>query len=252
MSRLKTVNNKLYLVLGCVHLPYHSKKAFRAMCRMVEDLDLHGIILNGDCFDLNSITRHNRGFKNKGGLTLESEYAKCVKPLKMLHDAAGDVKEKHFLYGNHEKWWYSWAGSTEVSKLGDISHLEPWKNQLEKYGYIPQFNYETASIELGNLLVYHGFTVGQTAAKSALQKMNRSIFFNHTHRQSSHVTGENRAYNGGMMIDKDSPAFDYCTVETKQDWSIAFSLVTVAPNGAFHVDTKTYDKGFFHNGVYYK
>ena len=81
----------------------------------------------------------------------------------------------------------------------------------------------------------------------------KSVLFYHTHRISSLVESNIAAYNGGNMIDKHHPAFNYASKAMKESWNNGFNVINIDKDGYFHMNQViVYNNSFYFGDRVYK
>jgi hypothetical protein len=247
---------KLHVVMGCMHMPFHNRRMFDSILKFLyENRDYIGsLTLNGDILDMHSISRHNKGKITIPGLTLESEYQQTNRELDKIDEALGNKNiRKHYLYGNHEMWYYSYMQEVDHSKLGQGVILSPNKACLfEERGYEVQTDYKNAYVMLGDIEVIHGDYVNVNASKRHLDVMKRNVIFVHTHRIGSHAEESIAAYNIGWCGQKDERVFGYMTRIQKENWRNGFNVVMVDSDNISHANQIEYiNNKFSFDGRFY-
>lgn len=243
---------KTYVVMGCLHMPYHNKRMFDAALKLISDLraygKLNGLILNGDILDMNSISHHGKNKVGVPGMTLDREYQMARHEFDKLDKAAGPC-EKVYMYGNHEMWYYTFMQDPNNFKLGEGAVMSPEEGLgLRRRGYKVYRDYKTAYHMLGDLEVIHGDYVSVHAAHTHVQKMKRNVMFAHTHRMGSYVEGKLQGYNIGWGGDSTAPVFNYMSRVMKETWRNGFAVVTVDEQGFSHVTQITWTNDSFYFG----
>jgi hypothetical protein len=242
-----------WVVIGCLHLPFHHKDAWNAALNLISDIRPTGFIGNGDMSDMHSISRHNKGRITIPGLTLEEEYRLSNIEIDRLDQALGNV-EKHWLYGNHEMWYYDYMANSDNHKLGQGVVKSPMEAlRLKERGYQVQTNYKVAHVIIGDSEVHHGTYVNKHAANKHAESMRRSNIFNHTHRTGSYLESNIFSYNIGWMGDKTAPVFGYMDRIQKETWTTGLAVVTVDECNISHVEQVTWKNNrFVYGGKMYK
>lgn len=224
----------LWVIVGCVHRPFHDKKLWSALLSFIHDNKsrIEGIILNGDYLDLRSLSSHSDYIPP--GIDLGKEYSDGKKGILEIKQALGkryNKVKKVYHYGNHEERFT--RDKSTLSKYGD-SLLSP----EEALGLIEdnwqiQTDWKEGYTKIGNnLSVFHGIYFGKNAAKSHLDAIpNESCIFNHTHRLQSYTHGENTAYNTGWFGDINSEGFKYASRQNKNSWRQGFATVYLDKEG---------------------
>lgn len=241
-DRLSESNNNIntpgtYWVTGCAHAPFHNKRMYESTFNFLDkEVELSGIILNGDILDMHSISRHNKGKVAIKGVTLDWEYAEANKFLNEIQDLGHNNIIRHYLYGNHEKWHSTALSNVDISKYGKalLSPLEALK--LADRGYYVQETYETAHVNIGkHLEINHGEFFNVHCAKKTIDTYRKSVLFNHSHRFQIYTEGLIGGFNMGWGGDVNSPVFNYATRAMKNSWVNASALVTLDKEGGFYV-----------------
>lgn len=249
---------KSWIVIGCIHFPFHNKPFWNATLKLIEYLvsenKLAGIILNGDVIDAHSLSRHNKGKITIPGLTMSEEYRLTNIELDRLDRILTSDVQKHYLYGNHEMWYSQYMSETDSHKLGtDVVKSPKEALRLAERGFIVQENYKTAHVILGDTEVHHGTYVNKHAAAKHGETMRRSNVFNHTHRTGSYLEGNMYSYNLGWMGDKDQPVFSYMDRIQKETWTNGFGKIDIDSDNISHVQQITWKNNkFIYNGKVYK
>jgi hypothetical protein len=247
-------STKNYLVLGCIHFPFHNKDFWSALLKLVAEQDFTGIVLAGDIIDNHSISRHNKGKITIPGLTLEEEYALTNRELDRLDVVINNrLIEKHYFYGNHEMWYYDYMSQSDNHKLGQSVVASPEVGlRLKDRGYKVQNNYKSASLMLGDCEVIHGVYTNLHAAHNHAQRLKRSVLFFHTHRLGRYDESSLEAINGGWLGDEKAPVFGYCTRWEKENWKNGGVVVHVDSNNKSHMSQLTWKNNrFFYGGKEY-
>lgn len=232
-----------YWITGCTHAPFHNKAMYNSTFNyLVNETELSGIILNGDILDMHSISRHNKGLITIPNLTLDKEYKQSNKFFDELDEMlamatkSGVTPSKHYLFGNHEKWYYTALKDVNIHKYGEALKSPVEALKLDDRGYLYQTDYNKAHINFGNHLeINHGEFTNVHAAKKTIDTYRKSIIFNHTHRFQIYMEGLVGGYNIGWGGDINAPVFNYATRAMKNSWVNASALLTLDNTGGFHV-----------------
>ncbi len=257
--KTKKQDHQMWLVLGCIHVPFENKILINAILNLIQDnkKNIHGIILNGDFLDLRSLSEYDKDKVGMDGITLGYEYQKGLELMLKIKKAFGkeyDRIKKVFIYGNHEARYFKHIDKVLNSRYGNALASPTEALRMEELGYQVQPNDKDGYVLLGNSLeVYHGIYYGANPAKDHLtKKPNRSAMFNHSHRVAYHSNGNHEAFNIGWLGDQNSKAFSYSSRFQKQAWQNAFGVVHIDSLGNHYVNTvKCHEKGFFFDGKSY-
>lgn len=247
---------KLHIILGCLHFPFHNKRMWDSTLKFIHlNRDYIGsVTLAGDIHDMHSISRHNKGKITIPGLTLSIEYQMANKCLDDLDQAIGNAPiRKHFMWGNHEMWYYAYMAEVDHSKLGDEVILSPTRAcHYKERGYEIQTDYRTAYVMIGDTEVIHGDYACVNAAKKHLDVMKRNTIFFHTHRMGSYAEEKIAAYNAGWGGQKEEKAFGYMTRVQKETWRNGFGIVMVdAENYTHYNQVEFINNKFAFDGRFY-
>lgn len=241
-----------YLVLGCWHVPFHNKKLTEGVLKLIENLDLTGIIFNGDFLDCNSLSGHDRGrFTAIPGLTLKQEYEEGYKLLSEFNKRLPKDVLKAYMYGNHEDRYWRFVSEMQNAKTPPQSPREGLK--LDEMGFISMESYTDNYLTLGEHLdVIHGVFFSDHCAKKHIDRFRGSCLFAHTHRIQTYIEGSVGGFNIGWGGDKNSPAFKYADRATKASWQNGFCLVDIDERGSYYVNQIICNNGrFYNNGQKY-
>lgn len=249
------MTRNIELVIGCIHAPFHNKKLWYGILKLIKDLPLAGISLIGDILDLNSLAFQERGktpiIVDGKPLTLRNEY-RMVKVFDELDDAIGKRKiKKRFLYGNHEDRYLRHKSFPDSEKIIAESPEEFFR--LRERGYEVKTRWKDDYYTLGkHLEVFHGELLGVNPAKRQLDKLKKSCMFVHSHRAQIYYDGLMAAYNIGCVVDISAPAFDYAGRLIKRNWINGFGHVTIDDNGDYYAGLITaFNNRFYYNGKRY-
>lgn len=242
---MKNIN----LVIGCLHSPFHNKKVWAGILKLIKDLgnNLQGVYLIGDILDLNSLSFHEKGKYPLEGLTIQKEY-KMVKVFDELDSVLKRGVDKKFVYGNHCDRYLRHKEIPDNDKIIIESPEEHFR--LRERGYEVKTRWKDDYYLLGDHLeIFHGELLGVNPAKRQLDKLKKSCMFAHSHRAGVHFDGNMGAYNIGCLVDINSPVFNYAGRLTKRNWMTGFALVTIDDNGFYYAQLITaYNDRFFYNG----
>lgn len=240
----------LYIVLPCVHVPFHNKEFWGALLKYIRCNNnyIEGILIIGDFMDMNSLSAHDKNSVPIQGITLDFEYAQGNKALDELDEAMGRKNyEKFYLFGNHEDRYFRTMKDINNFKYGS-SLLSPMDGlRLKQRGYKILSDWKNDSIKVGtHLELVHGEYISLNSAKKHIDTYRKSIVYAHTHRISSYLEGQTAGYNIGFMGDIQSPAFGYATRGMKTSWNNGFAIIHLNHNMFFNVQQIIwYDNSFY-------
>jgi predicted phosphodiesterase len=229
---------KTFVILNDTQIPFHDRQVLnRLVLPFIRDLKPDGVILNGDIVDCYSISTFDKNPTTQARLSEEITYAE------KLMEALERFPTKIWIGGNHEDrlrrlvWKNPYLLGSVDAKTRDklVQALDfPEMFGLGKHGFQwkPYGDYHM----LGKLLVTHGSMVrthsGDTG-RAHLNKYGSSVLIGHTHRggttYKTDVHGIHAAYEN----------FCLCSLKPEYaqhpNWQHGFSVVHVAPSGAFSV-----------------
>lgn len=220
----------VYWVSGCIHFPFHNKRWYEKTLKYLKDIErLDGIILAGDILDMNSLSFHDKGKTPIPGVTLSGEYAGANRAFDKIVDLIKhhDVKDLHFMYGNHEDRYNRTLKQIDQSKYGSALDSPESALQLNQKGFKIYKDWQKDFIELGDLMISHGEFLNQHVSKKSIDVYKQSTLFFHTHRFQIYSEGKIVGYNMGFGGDKDAPCFNFATRGQKLQWTNCSALVTV-------------------------
>lgn len=244
---------QMWIIIGCVHRPFHDKVLWDKFLRFIEDNKKHitGFIINGDFMDMRSLSSHEEWIPD--GVDLSYEYSDGLQGIEDIEARLRKSVKKIFIYGNHEDRFF--RDTKSIRKYGSSLPSPHEALNLEEKGWEIITDWKNGYVTLGkNLDVFHGVKVGKNAAKDQLEALpNRNHIFNHTHRFGTYSNQTNTAYNVGCMIDFDSDMFKYVDRGVREAWSHGFAVAYIDNNGNDHVYPIKIDndKGFFFKGDVY-
>jgi len=244
-----TVQDGLWICIFDAHVPFHNKRMFESICRLIQDIQPKGLVLGGDFLDLHSLSSHDKGKTPVPGMTLGKEYAEGNSVLDKLE--LYPFKQKVYLWGNHEARYDKYIRDADNSKIRDAVRSPLDALGLKRRNYKIYDNYPYDEFILGDLRIYHGESFGQHCAYSDLQKLKKSIMFGHVHRQQSFLERDLEAYSVGSAADHTTSGFSYAKKLQKQIWCNGIAVVTVIGGKSF-VETIKYkhDKLVFGGKAY--
>lgn len=244
-----------YFIFGCVHAPFHYRRAFTGVSKLLKDNKdiIKGIVFAGDYLDMNSLSSHDKGKKPIKGVTLDWEYLEGQNLLDQIFEHLPSNIHKIFIYGNHEDRYLRYMSDIDNSKLGDSLPSPEVGLDLQNRGFRVFNNWKQDVITLGNYLdVSHGEFTNIHTAKKHIDTYRRSTLYYHTHRIQQYIEGQVGGFNGGSMADFDQPVFNYATRAMKNSWLNGFTGVYIDEQGYYHIQQiMIYNNRFvFGNKIY--
>jgi predicted phosphodiesterase len=245
-----------WLVLSDVHRPFHNKKIWNKVLRLIRDMgkELYGICLAGDYLDLYTLGSYNaESLGLLKGIDLAFEYQDGLDGLLELQAAAHEGVKKLFLYGNHEDRYFRTVNSKDNAKYGAALKDPIEALYLHEHGWQVKTNWKDDYFTLGEHLdVVHGTYHNKHVAAKHLDQTQHSVVFGHTHRIQSFHLGNKAAYNIGGLFDINNNAFGYMPRFTRSQWANGFAIVYIDEDGCYHVNQVTiWDNCFYAEGKMY-
>ena len=248
----KKQKEKTYLLLPCVHAPFHNKALFESLYQYLKETKVDGLVIMGDFMDVHSLSSHDEKKIGIKGIDLFWEYREAEKLLDtILSNLPSSCKEKHYLYGNHEDRWNRSMKDVDFVKKGIPSPEEALN--LKKKGFKVYTDWKNDVVHLGGKLdVSHGEFCNVHTAKKTIDTYRKSMIYAHTHRFQIYIEGATGGFNIGSMADFNSVVMSYATRAMKNSWLNAFALVTIDENDYYHVQPILwYNDRFYVNGKKY-
>ena len=233
MKKSKSIEQ--WIIVPDCHIPYHDKRAYDMMVGIAQQEKIKNVCVLGDYADFYAVNGHGKS-PDKENLLIR-EVKEVNRRLRELESTF--TGEKIFLQGNHEFRLERYIASKAPELFGvvdtkSILQLDKW----EYHSYRP-----TQLAQIGNSKLYARHTPlsgGVLPAHGSVVKSGCSIVFGHIHRdQHSHVVMANGDAHIGISVgwlgDKDDEVYDY--VGGHHQWTLGFGVVTVEPDGNFHIDS---------------
>jgi len=251
----KVLTPGIHIVMGCVHVPFQNRKMQEGVIELIKDLGnkVTGFHLIGDVLDMNSLSSHDQGKKPIDGITLAYEYEEGNLYLDSFEKVLPKNIDKIWVSGNHEARYNTFISNTSNMKYSSAVPSPQKALDLDRRGYKVLTDWKEDYYYLGNSLqLFHGEFYGQHPAMQHMKRSNSSVMFVHSHRVSTYIENGLEGYNIGWGGDVTSPAFNYASRFTKQNWQNAFSIVTLDNQGNSHVETiLVKNNRFYYNGKIY-
>lgn len=207
-------------------------RAWRLACRILPTMCLDEIILGGDIFDHQALSKYRKA--PLAVTTLEKELQHGFKELSYLRESC-PADSITFYRGNHERRLDAFL--YDVAKpLAGLAALDPFR--LYRLGDLDiQYISENKPFSRGRLWVAHGDefpTSTANPAAKALDALNCNILFGHVHKVSVAVKNQ----LGGSAFAAWSNSC-LCKLNagyvTNPEWTQGFTLVDFSPGGYFQV-----------------
>lgn len=246
---------KRYVVAADLHFPKLHRPTFEAMIEFIKDIKPAGFIFQGDQFDNEEISHHNKNkpyYKERRSY-LRNQEAFDEEVLTVLEQALPRGASRTWIVGNHDDWEFQFV-ETHPELEGVVDRVAALG--LEKRGWeiIPLGH----SKKLGELNVIHGEVLtgignqaGAYPAKKAVEIYAGNVLAAHTHAPQSftkispveqrkkhmgHINAILGATNPGYLRNRPTA------------WLNGFSVVEVQKNGFFNLYTIIVIDGKFSYG----
>lgn len=165
------------------HAPFHDKRAFDLMLRVVRDFKPDEIVILGDFFDCYSVSFFDKE-PQKTFKLLKDEIDLARQPLNALVSAS-KCRRFVFLAGNHEhritRYINTYSGllSNHLSERAVLDIPKSWI-------YLPYG--QDGHYKMGNWVATHGSATTKHVASTMLNKYGTNVIFGHVHRIQHHIT----------------------------------------------------------------
>ena len=222
---------KKYIVSPDKHFPLEDKKSIKLLCKAIEAIKPDGYIDLGDTGEWQSVSKWK--WKNKTKPNLEyylpevmQEVEEVNKGMDQIDEALdkANVKEKHFIQGNHELW---------------LDYF------VDSYPYLPQFSCKNAIkidergykyhragnlLTIGDMTYYHGHNYGgMNHAAAHCRQYKTNIMYGHHHDiqvySDKSADGKIMAYSIGCLKDMTRESNEFIGGRPI-NWGQAFAIVT--------------------------
>lgn len=241
-----------FLILGCVHIPYHNKTLWNKVLGLAKELKIDGVVLAGDFLDLKSLSRYDVEKKMPEKVNLWQEYKEGFEAVCQLNSVLKEDCKKYFIYGNHEE-----RALSEISKLVNQRYgreLRLPHEALDLGDWQVLTNWKDDFVQLGNnLQVFHGTKYGANPCRDYLKLgAGYDMIFFHSHRYGMATNGKNKCYNLGTLGDINGEGFKYADRFVKDGWQNGFGVVNIDErNHAYVTPVECTETGFFFGGKLY-
>tara|TARA_R100000808_G_scaffold14629_1_gene34408 strand:- start:22306 stop:23052 length:747 start_codon:yes stop_codon:yes gene_type:complete len=204
---MKASLTKRYIVTPDKHFPYADSKAIKALCNIIEELRPDGYIDLGDTGEWSSVSKWK--WKNKARPNLEWYLPEVItdvedvnKGMDIIDESLdkANVKEKHFIQGNHELWLdYFVEQFPYLPQYGCKRAIK-----IDERGY--KFHRAGDLLKIGDMHFYHGHNYGgMHHAAAHCKQFKCSIMYGHHHDiqvySDRSANGTISAYSIGCLKD---------------------------------------------------
>tara|TARA_Y100000310_G_scaffold123065_1_gene121826 strand:- start:370 stop:1110 length:741 start_codon:yes stop_codon:yes gene_type:complete len=219
---------KKVLFIPDTHIPYNDRRAWKVLIKSIKQFQPEILVILGDFADCFSVSKHDKSPIRK--TLLHKEVDAVRDHLEQLEGL--EIKRKIYVAGNHEYRLerYITQKAPELFGLVDIPTLLK----------LPQNNWEYVEYKrhicIGDLAVSHDYgSAGQTAHRTAAQRLGVPVVIGHTHRAAS-IT--RRSFHGKHTQSAmfgwlgDVSEVDYMhQASAKTNWSTGFGIGYLLKSG---------------------
>lgn len=176
------------LVMGDIHIPYHSVSALRAVLDHGDKVEPDVILLNGDTLDFHRLSRFQ---KDPRARDAKGEIERCNELLDAIDERFPKAR-KIFKNGNHDERYDSYMASMAPEVYKIVAELATLDRLLELPDRGWEYVSEKRPIYAGKLTVLHGHELPQAmigpvnAARGLFLRTKASALVNHHHQVSEH------------------------------------------------------------------
>lgn len=235
LSKLKVcqVGVKKVLFIPDTHAPYHDKKVWALLVRVIEILQPDIIVILGDFADFYAVSSHAKDPNRRLDLQWEVDEVK-----KLLSEVRENAPNARIVYvsGNHEDRLerYLKDKAPELFNSVKIEHVLGLADL--RIEYVPYKDH----IQIGKIYITHEVgNCGQYAHYKAQQAFEANVIIGHTHRIGYTVVGnaKGKPHLGAMFgWLGDFDQVDYMhKIRAKRDWAHGFGIGYIEVNGNVHV-----------------
>ncbi len=229
---------KQYIVTPDKHFPLHDKKAINCTIKLIEAIKPYGYIDLGDTGEWASASHWKWKKKHKPPLEyylpeVIQEIEEVNKGMDLIDEALdkANVKEKHFITGNHDAWLTSFV--EEYPYLDQYSLNKAIK--IEERGY--ELHPLGKLLEIGDMSYYHGHNYsGIQHASNHCRQYKQNIMYGHHHDiqvyTDKSARGPISAYSIGCLKDL-SPEANGFVGGRPINWKHAIAVVTYHGQSSF-------------------
>lgn len=235
--------------LSDIHFPYHNKALIESTLNVIEDINPHVIVINGDVNDYFQLSRFNQGLERIDDLQLEIDMGVEFRATLRRMFPNATIREN---LGNHDERLLSYVENNARS-LTSLRALKPevllglTELDITLFGRAghrirPEFVFE------------HGHVVRSEAGASAKARLTNTLIsgmMGHTHRMAEYPKTGYRDlawYEQGCLCSRDA---EYKIGET--NWQPGFAVCEFSTKSdAHHVElVKAVNEGYIWGGKHY-
>ena len=232
---------KRYIVTPDKHFPMADMKAISVVCQAIEIIKPDGYIDLGDTGEWESVSHWQWKKKKRPPLEYQlpfvaKEIEEVNKGMDIIDESLDkvNVKEKHFVEGNHEDWLNRFV---EENPYLAKDFLVKNAIKLGQRGY--KYHPLGKMLKIGKLNFYHGHHfAGINHTRNHLLRLGGNVMYGHHHdiQQSSvtHIDGVKSAWSIGCLKDMSAESNEWLG-NRQHNWQHAFAIVDFHKGGNFNV-----------------
>ena len=203
------------------HVPYQDTVALELVHKTIKAIKPDILCVLGDFADFYSVSAHDKSPDRR--IKLADEVAAVRKELSRFEKLK--IKRRIFISGNHENRLERYIASKAPELFGFVSIPELFELEKNGWEYVPYKRH----VMLGRLAVSHDYgSAGQTAHRTATQKLGAPVVIGHTHRAG---TVSRRNMDGDLLMSGmfgwlgDVSQIDYAhSAQVGTDWVTGFGI----------------------------
>jgi len=187
-ARVKAKPSRRRVVLSDFHYPFADPRAEAIALQVIEATRPMQVILNGDVFDLFSLSRFDKDRRAGKYATLADEMAPAHRFLRQLGEiVSGFDGEIVVLAGNHEDRWMKYLNKNvpELAEHPDAEKLWDFRQWFYPDARVCPLTFADEVAVAGRLRVTHGERVrGQPgqSVRAMCEALGSDVWMGHTHR----------------------------------------------------------------------
>ncbi len=228
--------DSLCLVMGDIHIPYHSMSGLRAALDYGKKAEPDIVFLNGDTIDFHRLSRFQKDPRSRSA---KKEIEKTNELLDAIDERFPKAR-KILKNGNHDERYENYVASCAPEIWGIVSEAASLDKLLELEDRGWEYVSEKRPVYLGKLTVLHGHEFPMSligpvnAARGLFLRTKASAMVNHHHQVSEHSEPDVRnklitTWSVGCLCEL-HPAY-----ARFNKWAHGFATVRMATSGDFEV-----------------
>ena len=232
-----------------IHFPYHNETLLASTLLLIEDINPHCIVINGDVNDFFQLSRFNQGLERLDELQEEIDMGvdfrrnlRYIAPNAVIRETLGNHDERLLSYVENNARSLSSLRALKPEALLQLDELEITLYGRSGFRIRPEFVFE------------HGHVVRSDAGASAKARLNNTLIsgmMGHTHRMAEYPKYGYRNltwYEQGCLCMRNA---EYKIGET--NWQPGFAVGHFSTRTSnFHVElVRAVNNGYIYGGKHY-